>query len=228
MKAVDIMTTDVVTVGSDASVSDVAKLLVQHRISGVPVVEGGKLVGIVSESDLLRRAEIGTEPRHSRWLELFMSTEGLAAEYIRYHARAVREVMTRNVVTATPETPIRQIAGLLESHGIKRLPIVQDGKIIGIVSRANLVQLLASVADHIPSAGTDDSAIREKIMAQLKSEPWATPFLINVTVRDGTVDLWGLVRSATEKKAARVVAETTPGVREVTDNLLVRPATAAG
>jgi CBS domain-containing protein len=226
MKAIDIMTTDVVTVGPDAGVTDVAKILVKYRISGVPVVEDGKLVGIVSESDLLRRAEIGTEPRHSRWLEWLMSNEGLAAEYIQYHARAVHEVMTRNVVTASPETPIRQIAGLLESHGIKRLPIVQDGKIVGIVSRANLVQVLASVADHIPSARTDDSAIREKIMAQLKSEPWATPFLINVTVRDGVVDLWGLVKSATEKKAARIVAETTAGVREVTDNLLLRPGTA--
>jgi CBS domain-containing protein len=127
--------------------------------------------------------------------------------------------MTRNVVTATPDTPLGEIAALLERHHIKRAPIVRDGKVIGIVSRANLIQALASIRKTTSTATpTEDSAIRENVLARLKNEPWVKLWLLNVTVHEGVVELWGLVDTAAEKKAVRVVAEATTGVRKVIDN----------
>jgi CBS domain-containing protein len=225
MKAADVMVTDVVTVGPDASVRDVAEILLRHRISAVPVVADGKIAGIVSEGDLIRRTEGATERRRPRWLDYFISREVLAAEFVKSHARKVADVMTREVVTADPDTPLGEIASRLERNGIKRVPIVRDGKLVGIVSRANLLQALAGLKEDLPSeAAPSDAIIRGKVEAELKTKPWAKPLLINVIVRDGTVDLWGLVDSEAERQAVRVLAEVTPGVRAVNDNLAVRPA----
>jgi CBS domain-containing protein len=225
MKASDIMVPKVVTIGPNASLRDVANLLLSNGISAVPVVaDDGKLLGIVSEGDLMRRAETGTERRHSWWLKMFATNEELAADFVKSHARKVTDVMTRNVITATSGMPIGDIASLLEKNGIKRVPIVKDGKVIGIVSRANLLQALASAAQE---TGTQrraaDSAVREKVEAQLNAQPWTKPWQLNVIVRDGTVELWGVVHSRIEKTAARIAAEEVPGVRAVKDNLLVWP-----
>jgi CBS domain-containing protein len=225
MKAADVMVANVVTVHPDASVRDVAKLLLSNRISAVPVVaKNGDLVGIVSEGDLIRRVETETERRHSWWLELLIGNTPLAAEYVKTHARTVGDIMTRNVVTATPDTPLRDIAGLLEKNSIKRVPVVKNRKVVGIVSRANLVQALASRWDEQERrhAG-DDLSIREEVMARLDAEPWTRYAPINVIVHDATVDLWGVVDTETARKAVRVVAEVTPGVRGVNDNLVVKP-----
>ena len=225
MKAADVMVTNVITVGPDACVQDVARTLIEARISGVPVVgSDGKLVGIVSEGDLMRRAEAGTGRRRPWWLAVLTGREVLASEFIKEHSRKVADVMTREVVTAAPDTPLWTIANLLEKNAIKRVPIVQDGKVVGIVSRANLLQALASFGKREEAATPDsDSNIREKVLTQLKAEPWSRPSLINVIVQDGTVELWGIVDSASEKKAVRVAAEVTPGVRAVNDNLIIRP-----
>lgn len=225
MKAADVMVTNVITVGPDACVQDVARTLIEARISGVPVVgSDGKLVGIVSEGDLMRRAEAGTGRRRPWWLAVLTGREVLASEFIKEHSRKVADVMTRQVVTAAPDTPLWTIANLLEKNAIKRVPIVQDGKVVGIVSRANLLQALASFSKRTEAATPDsDSKIREKVLTQLKAEPWSRPSLINVIVQDGTVELWGIVDSASEKKAVRVAAEVTPGVRAVNDNLIIRP-----
>jgi CBS domain-containing protein len=224
MRAADVMVTNVITVGPDASVPDVARILLANRISGVPVVgANGKLVGIVSEGDLLHRVEAGTGRRRSWWLAALTGRDVLAAEYVREHSHKVADVMTRHVVTASPETSLQQIATLLETNGIKRVPIVQDGKIVGIVSRANLLQALAS-GPAIDAAAPTDNAIREDVMARLKAETWSRPSLINIIVQDGMVELWGIVDSPTEKKAVRVAAEVTPGVRAINDNLIIRPA----
>jgi CBS-domain-containing membrane protein len=150
--------------------------------------------------------------------------ETLAAEYVKEHSRKVTDVMTRSVVTATPETSLQEIATLLERNGIKRVPIVKDGKVVGIVSRANLLQALASTRNQIEGSTLNDPKIRESIVARLNAQPWTQPSLINVIVQDGTVELWGIVDSQTEKKAVRVAAEVTPGVRAVNDNLIIRPA----
>jgi CBS domain-containing protein len=226
MKAADVMVRNVITVGPDACVQDVAQILLSARISGVPVVApSGELLGIVSEGDLMRRVEAGTGRPRPWWLALFVGKETLAAEFIREHSRKVTDVMTRRVITATPDTPLSKIANLLEKNAIKRVPIVEGGKLVGIVSRANLLQALASLTKQVEVATeVNDSQIRDKVLTQLNTEPWTRTSLINVIVQDGTVELWGIVESASEKKAVRVAAEATPGVRAVNDNLIVRPA----
>jgi CBS domain-containing protein len=225
MKAADVMVRNVITVGPSAGVGDVANILLANRISAVPVVgERNALLGIVSEGDLMRRSEIDTERRRSWWIEQFTSNETLASEFTKAHSRKVRDIMTRDVVTAEPCTSLGDIAALLERNAIKRVPIVKDGKVVGIVSRANLVQALASVRNGIGAAtAADDPTVREKVMARLNAQRWAGPFPLNVIVHDGTVDLWGLVDSEDAKTALRVAAEETAGVRAVNDNLVVRP-----
>jgi len=221
MKAADVMVSNVISVGSQASVQEVAHLLLRNTISGVPVTgPQGELVGIVSEGDLMRRPEAGTERRHSWWLGLLASSEGMASEYIKSHSHKVVDVMTRRVVTATPDTPVSEIAALLEKHGIKRVPIVTEGKVVGIVSRANLLHALASL-ENVPAGTIDDASIRSKLVSKLANERWTKPSLMNLIVHDGTVDLWGIVDSQTERKAVRVLVETTPGVRAVNDNLII-------
>jgi CBS domain-containing protein len=224
MKAADVMVTNVITVGPDATVQEVAGILLTNRISGVPVVGAdGELIGIVSEGDLMRRAESGTGRRRPWWLSVLTGREVLASEYVREHSRKVADVMTSPVVTASPDTPLSDIATTLEKNGIKRVPIVKDGKVVGIVSRANLLQALASLS-KAADAGPSDAAIRDDVMARLHAEPWTRPSLINVIVTNGTVELWGIVDSQTEKRAVRVAAEVTPGVRVINDNLVIRPA----
>ena len=224
MRAADVMVTSVITVGPQASVQEVAKLLLTNRISGLPVVsDQGDLVGIVSEGDLLHRAEAGTGRRRPWWLAILTGRDVLAAEYVREHSFKVADVMTRHVITATPDTSLQDIAHLLEKNGIKRVPIVDDGRLVGIVSRANLLQALASGTKKGETAPSDGT-IREDVMARLRAESWTRPSLVNVIVQDGTVELWGIVDSQTEKRAVRVAAEVTPGVRAVNDNLIIRPA----
>lgn len=224
MKAADIMTTDVVTAPRDFCVQDVAELLLKHRISAVPVVDSsGTLVGMVSEGDLLRRAEAETERRRPWWLEMLTGSDALASEYVKEHSRKISDVMTRNVVTAKPESSLGEIAALLEKNHIKRVPIVDNGKVVGIVSRANIVQAVAALKKELEATvKPDDSALREKVLERLKAEPWR-PFLLNVTVHNGQVDLWGIVDSKSQKAAARVAAEVIPGVVAVNDNLVIRP-----
>jgi CBS domain-containing protein len=225
MKASDVMVCNVITVSPDATVQQVADLLLQNRISAVPVVSaGGEILGIVSEGDLINRPETETSHRKSWWLDALASNETLAGEYVRSHSRKVADVMTTEVIWAAPDTPVSEVAALLEKNRIKRVPIIDNGRLVGIVSRANLLQGLASLGRKAPQARPDDAAIRDKVMAKLNHERWAKPALISVTVLDGTVDLWGIVESPAEKKAVHVLAEVTPGVRAVNDNLIIRPA----
>ena len=224
MKASDVMTPNVITVSADASVGETAAILLSNHISGAPVVDAkGELIGIVSEGDLMRRPEIGTAKRHSWWLELVSSERSQAFEYVKSHSRKISDVMTRDVVTAKPDTPLGDIAAMLERNRIKRVPIVEGGKIVGIVSRANILQALASATKKLSSlTSTGDSELRKQVIARLAAEPWR-PTMLTVTVQDGTVDLWGLVHSIEEKNAARLAAETTPGVRAVVNNITVQP-----
>jgi len=230
MKAADVMVSNVITVPPEASVLDVAKILVTNRISAVPVLdEPGRLIGIVSEGDLMRRAELGTEHRRSWWLAMFSNKDkqALAVEFMKSHSQNVADVMTRDVITAAPDTPLREIAGLLEKNHIKRVPIMdENGKVLGIVSRANLIQALATLREEDEEAGTDDATIRQKVMAQFQSEEWSKYSTLNATVQGGTVELWGFVGSEAEKEAARVTAELVPGVRAIENNVIVRPVAA--
>jgi CBS domain-containing protein len=223
MKAADVMVSPVITVGPESSVQGLAGILLENRISAVPVVSNdGSLVGIVSEGDLIRRTETDTEQRRSRWLALLVEAQPLAAEFVKSHACRVADVMTRDLIVAAPDTSLRHIASLLEKNGVKRVPIVSDGKLVGIVSRANLAQALASARKELKVAtATSDLMIREELLSRLRTEPWARPSRLNVIVHDGTVELWGAVRSQTEKQAVRVAAELMPGVRAVNNNLFV-------
>jgi CBS domain-containing protein len=222
MQARDVMVTPVITVKPSTTVHEVARQFLERQISGAPVVDDkGELVGIISEGDLLHRVEAGTERRRSWWLRAFTEANTLATEYVKAHGRKVSDVMTHSVITAAPETPLHEVATLLEKNAIKRLPILENGQLVGIVSRANLLQAVASARQQF-EATPSDKAIRDQILASLQAEPWAHTSLLNVTVSDGVVDLWGLAESKAERKAINVAAETTPGVRTVNDNLVTR------
>ena len=224
MKAADLMTTNVVTVGKDATVQEAAALMLGNRISALPVVDrSSKLVGIVSEGDLVRRSELGTERERSWWLELLTANRILAGDYVKAHGRKVSELMTRDLITARPDTRVTAIALLLEKHAIKRVPILDHGKLVGIVARANLVQGLAGLKLETPEkqAGKD-AEIREEVLARLAGAPWR-PWLLNVTVHDGVADLWGIANSAEAKAAAGVAVENAPGVVSVNNHIIVRP-----
>ncbi|WP_291861393.1 CBS domain-containing protein [Bradyrhizobium sp.] len=220
MQARDVMVAPVVTVKPTATVQEVARQFLERQISAAPVIDDqGKLVGIVSEGDLLHRIEAGTERRRSWLLRAFTEADTLAAEYVKSHGRRVSDVMTRSVITAAVDTPLHEIATILEKNAIKRVPIMENGQLVGVVSRANLLQAVAS-ARPLLEITPSDQAIRDRILASLRAEPWAHTGLLNVTVSDGVVDLWGLAESKAERKAIKVAAETTPGVRVVNDNMV--------
>jgi CBS domain-containing protein len=222
MQAKDIMARDVIIVSETSTVNDVAKVLLDRGISAVPVVDdSGRVTGMVSEGDLLHRSESGTRRRRSWWLSLFADPEVLADEFVKEHSRRVSDVMTRNVITARPDTEVVEIAELLEKNRIKRVPIIEDGKLVGIVSRANLIQALTRLPEESEAAELDDSQIRERILARLQAEPWSTSWL-NVRADKGVVELWGSATSSAQRRAARLAAELTPGVVRVEDHVVVQ------
>jgi len=225
MKARDVMVSPVITVGEDETVRDVAKLLISKRISAVPVVDrAGRLVGIVTEADLMRRTETGTEHPYSWWMHFFLGDRQIAADYVKSHATKVKDIMTRDVKTAAPEAPLYEIADLFEENQIKRVPVVTaNGDLVGLVSRANIIQAIASARPRLEMS-LPDAMIREKLKEELKRQKWAHVHRINTTVTNGVVDLWGLVESDQERQAIRITAEAIPGVAAVNDHLMHEPA----
>jgi CBS domain-containing protein len=221
MLAKDIMTADVVTIAPDLSVEQIAQLLLSCNISGVPVVDaGGGLIGLVSEGDLLRRHEGGTERQRSWWLSLLTGPEERAREFVKTHGRSAEQVMTREVITVTADTPVGEIARIMERRRIKRVPVVEDGKIVGIVSRANLLHGLATHSDRISvTPSPDDRAIREAVQALVTKEDWITHGSLNVIVADGVAELWGWVDSEDERKALLTAVGEIDGVKEIVDHL---------
>ena len=223
MRASDVMTFPVITVKPSDSVKKVAELFIKRGISATPVVDDhGKLVGMITEGDLLHRAETGTEREHPRLVRFFTGEHDLAKEYIKSHALKVIDLMTRDVLSATPDTPLQEIATLMEKKAIKRLPILSNGQLVGIVSRANLVQAIATTGAKL-EIPLSDSVIREKILAHFKTLHWAHTSLINPIVTDGIVNLWGVIDSSVARTAVRVATETIPGVRAVNDHMMIGP-----
>jgi CBS domain-containing protein len=224
MKARDVMVSPVITVSENESVRDAARLLIEKRISAVPVVgRDGRLVGIVSEADFIHRPETGTDRPASWWLSLISGERALAEEYTKSHAKRVRDVMTKTVQTAHPDTPLHEIADMLEEKHIKRVPIVNEaGDLVGIITRANIVQAFASARPQL-EIGAPDALLRERLLVELKKHPWSHLHKLNVTVTNGVVDLWGIAESDAERQAIRVAAESIAGVTGVNDHLIREP-----
>jgi CBS domain-containing protein len=221
MKAADVMVHDVITVKPEDDVTHAVELLLDHDVSALPVVgDDGKVVGVLSEADLIHREEIGTEKQHPWWLESVMPASKLAGEFAKSHGHRVDEVMTIGAVTASEDTPLAEIATLLERHRIKRIPIVRDGKLVGVVSRSNLIQALASSQPHIEAGPNTDRGIRLDLLDRLHHQDWTDFGEINIIVKDGVVHLWGLVGSAAERRALLALAEDVPGVVGVTDEMI--------
>jgi CBS domain-containing protein len=217
MRAHQIMTRSVVTVRPDATILEAANTMLQHHVSGLPVVDAaGKLVGIVSEGDFIRRGEIGTQKKRSRWLSFLMGTD--ATQYVREHGRKVSEVMTHDPLTIAEEATLEEIVNAMEANGIKRMPVMRDGKLVGIVSRANLLHAVASLAREIPDPTADDDHIRSRIIQALEKHDWS-PFGLNVIVRDGIVHLSGVITDEESRQAAIVATENVAGVKKVHDHL---------
>jgi CBS domain-containing protein len=227
MNAKDVMTREVVSVAPDATVLQAARLMLQHRISGLPVIDStGKLVGILSEGDFLRRRETQTERRRSRWLEFLMGPGKMAAEYTQTHGNRVSEVMTDEVQTVDENAALEEIVELMERRRIKRVPVVRDGKVTGIVTRSNLMHAMVSLARSAPKAAKDDAAIREQLQAVMQKEQWAPIAATNVVVNNGVVELWGVIVDERQRNALKVAAENIPGVKAVKDHLVwVEPTT---
>jgi len=220
------MTSSVITVGPHSSVSDIAKLLLENHISAVPVVdESGKLVGMVSEGDLIRRADLGTQRQRSWWLALFGQAER-AAEYVKTHGQKAGDVMTTELITVDVDATIGEIAFLLEKNRIKRVPVTENGELVGLVSRANLIRTLAAGGGGKELAG-NDAAIREAFLKEL-NEAGLRTHLMNVIVDNGIAQVFGLVRSEAEKRAIRVASENVIGISQLKDETSVVPELVSG
>ena len=221
MQVKDIMTSKVLSVEANTSVFEAIRSMLQHKISGLPVVNAdGALVGIVTEGDFLRRAETATERRRPRWLEFLMGPGRLADEYVHTHAHTVADVMTPDPYTVTEATPLEDVVRIMEKQRIKRLPVLRGKLVVGIVSRANLLHALASLAPHVPAAAPADGVIRERLMAELERQKWAPLGWLNVVVQNGVVELWGTITDERERQAIIVAAQNTPGVKDVLDHLV--------
>lgn len=220
MQVKDVMTSPVISVEPDSTVPQAVQIMLLRHISGLPVIEKtGRLAGIVTEGDLLRRAETGTERHRPRWLEFLLGPGRLADEYTRTHGRKVSDIMTAEPLTVTEETPLGDVVTLMEKRRIKRVPVVRGQEVVGIVSRANLIHALAGVAREVKPAAAGDQAIREQVLAELARQAWAPVALIDIVVRNGVVELWGTITDERERQAITVAAENVPGVKAVKDNL---------
>jgi CBS domain-containing protein len=218
------MTEGVICVDVKESIFDAAELLLGARVSAAPVVDKGIVVGIVSEADLLRRAEIGTIPMKSWWARLLASENTSAREFVGAHARKVSDVMTKAVITAQEDAPLDELVDLMERHNVKRIPIVRDGKLVGVVSRANLLEALLSREPDGPVVQPADNEMRRAVVEALEKHAWTSRWPTNVFANDGVVHLWGFVEDEAVRKAYRVAAENVPGVKRVKSHLRSMPA----
>jgi CBS domain-containing protein len=221
MKASEVMTRNLVTVGRETPVVQAIRAMLDNHVSGLPVLDDdGKLAGILTEGDLLRRGETGTERHRPRWLEVLMGPGRMAGEYVRTHGRRVGGIMTQNVFSVPPDTSLDEIVQLMERRRIKRVPVVDGDALVGIVSRADLLRMLASVLESQPGGTHSDDEILEKIHAELAKAAWVPRDGLSITVQDGVVDLNGVILDEKEREALRVVAENVAGVKAVEDHLV--------
>jgi CBS domain-containing protein len=220
MKASDVMTRNVLTVGRETSVANAIRVMLDSNVSGLPVLDNGKVVGILTEGDLLRRSETGTEKHRPRWLEILMGPGRMAGEYVRTHGRKVEEIMTTDLISVTGDTPLDEVVGLMERRRIKRVPVIEGDVLVGIVSRLDLLRTLLREIEAQRSEDRGDDDIREQILAELAKAAWVPKDGLSISVKDGVVELNGVILEEKERDALRVVAENIPGVRAVEDHLV--------
>jgi CBS domain-containing protein len=220
MRASDVMTRNVITVGPEASVANAIRLMLDNNVSGLPVLADGKVIGILTEGDLLRRTETGTERHRPRWLEILMGPGRMAGEYVRTHGRKVEGIMTTDLISVAEDTPLDEVVGLMERRRIKRVPVIEGDLLVGVISRADLLRsLLRAMEAHHAEVRRDDE-ILEQILAELAKAAWVPRDGLSISVQDGVVELNGVILEEKEREALRVVAENTPGVRAVEDHLV--------
>jgi CBS domain-containing protein len=224
MKAHEAMTKNVITVGANTAVREIAALLVQHRISAVPVVsEEGSVIGIVSQTDLGHRSETDTEKRRKWWLEAFADSDSKARDYIKSHGSVANDIMTRFVVSVSKDAKLSEVAEILDTHRIRQVPVMDDGKLVGMISRADLVRKLAE-ATITPSAAKPENGVLQKaIWQRIKTEGWVHSALVNIVVKDGVVELWGAVASDEQRRALHLLVEGVDGVQRVEDHVGLLP-----
>jgi CBS domain-containing protein len=219
MRAHQIMTKSVISVTPDTSIVEAANIMLRRHVSGLPVIDAaGKLLGIVSEGDFIRRSEIGTQRERGRWLKFLLGPGKSAGDFVHEHGRKVSEIMVSPPLTITEDAALSEIVDIMERNNVKRLPVMRDGKVVGVVSRANLLHAVASLAREVPDPTADDDHIRSRIIAAMEKYDWC-PFGLNVIVRDGLVHLSGVISDESARQAAIVVAENTEGVKKVHDHL---------
>jgi CBS domain-containing protein len=220
MKASDIMTRKVLTVGRETSVANAIRLMLDNNISGLPVLDDGKAVGILTEGDLLRRSETGTEKHRPRWLEILMGPGRIAGEYVRTHGRKVEDIMTTDLISVAGDTPLDEVVGLMERRRIKRVPVLDGDLLVGVISRADLLRSLLRTLDAHHAEVRRDDEILEQILAELAKAAWVPRDGLSISVKEGVVDLNGVILEEKEREALRVVAENVPGVQGVEDHLV--------
>lgn len=224
MRAADVMTRKVVAVAPETSVGEAASLMLKNRVGGLPVVDlQGKVIGLVSDGDLMRRADLGTERHRSWWLELIVSNAERARDFEKARGLHVRNVMTSGAVTVPEDASVAEVAEILESRHIKRVPVVRDGRLVGIVSRADLMRALTTSPLRPPSADARDTELEKAVLAELGRQDWLSVTPSSIEVSHGVVRIWGKALSDEELKAVTVAAETVPGVRKVLNYMEVAP-----
>lgn len=222
MKANEIMSRNVATVAPETPISEIAALMVEKHVSGVPVVgDNGNLLGMVSQSDLLHRAEVGTERKHKWWFRVFADSNALAREFVKTHGHRAHDIMTRHIVSVREDAELRDVADILDKHRIKRVPVVADGKLVGIITRGDLVRALSLVQIAKADKKVDNASLHKALQERMQKQPWINKTYVNLTANDGVVELWGFVDSAEQHRALRLLVEETDGVKKVEDKLKV-------
>ena len=221
MKVSDVMTREVVSIAPEAAVMEAVRLMLQHKVSGLPVIDAaGRLQGVVTEGDFLRRVETGTERKRSRFVEFLLGPGRLAEDYVHASGRKVDEVMTPEPRTVGEDEPLEKVVHLMERYRVKRLPVMRGKKVVGMVTRSNLMRAMVSLSRAEPKTGKDDASIREMLLAEMQKESWAPAAMANVVVCDGVVELWGVIIDERQREALKIAAENIPGVRAVKDHLV--------
>lgn len=221
MEVREIMTSPALTISSGANLREAIRFMLNRHVSGLPVVDAqGTLVGVISEGDLLRRAEIGTEKHRPKWLELLLGPGRGASDYVHSHSRRLEDIMTRDPVTVDESASLEEVVSLMEKRGIKRVPVMREGKLAGIVTRADLLRAFMQASAQANATAPGDEDIRRDVITAIEAEKWTAPGSIRVEVRDGHVTLSGTIFDERERDAIRVCAENRPGVKSVTDNLI--------